>query len=301
MHRTMLAAALALTVLSSAVAAPAPTLTLEKIMAEPDWIGSPVVGPYWSADAKAVYYHLKRSASPIRDLHRIDLGSGSDSVVDASAMANADGPPVYDAAGRQAAFVRNGDVFVRDVASGGLRQITRTPGAESEPRFSADGRMLTFRSGHDWFVHDIATGVTAPAAVLKTEKDPDASKPDDLRDLQLRLFTTLKRNHDDKRTLRQHADDMQKADPTRAPLPFYLGDDIKLLDSDVSPDGRWLLVVTAKKTEDGRHGDLMRYVTESGYEEVEKERVRVGRNPPLSQSVQLLDLIAHQAYPLSLD
>ena len=60
-----------------AVAAPAtaasqPDLTLEKIMADPDWIGPPVKDAYWSADGRTVYYSLKRSASPISDLHRID-------------------------------------------------------------------------------------------------------------------------------------------------------------------------------------------------------------------------------------
>ena len=40
-------------------------------------------------------------------------------------------------------------------------------------------------------------GVTSPAAVVKTEKDPNAPpKPDDLRDMRLRTFSTLKRLHD---------------------------------------------------------------------------------------------------------
>ncbi|MBS0516348.1 MAG: S9 family peptidase [Proteobacteria bacterium] len=286
----------------AAVAVPSPTL--ETIMADPAWIGSPPQNPFWSVDGKAVYYSARRKDSALVDLHRVDLADGKDSVVDGAAMAASDGTDaVYDLAGTRAAFARNGDIFVRDLRNGALTQVTRTPERESAPQFSADGRRLSFRAGNDWFVHDLASHVTAPAAVLKSEKDPDA-KPadDDLRDFQLRTFSTLARLKDEKEARRTHAEELRRADPTRAAAPFFLGEEVKVLDTELSPDARFLLVVTmAKKHDEGRHGELTRYVTESGYEEFEKERVRVGRNAPAPQSLQLLDLVAHKAYPLALD
>src|SRR5271169_3248257 len=99
-------------------------ISLEKIMADPDWIGPPVSEPYWSADGKTIYYSLKRSGSPIVDLHRLDIAKGKDDALDAAAMPAADGPAVYDLAGKRAAFVRNHDIFVRDLSSGRLTQIT---------------------------------------------------------------------------------------------------------------------------------------------------------------------------------
>src|SRR5439155_14744019 len=110
---------------------------------------------------------------------------------------------------------------------------------ESAPQFSPDGRSLSFRSGNDWFAHNLDLGVTAPAAVLKTEKDPDDAKADDLRDLQLHLFATLKRKHDDKHAEREHNETLQRGDATRAPLPFYLGDDVQIVDTQLSPDANW--------------------------------------------------------------
>jgi len=101
------------------------SLTLEKIMADPDWIGAPVVEPYWSVDGRAVYYSLKRKGSKLMDLHRIDLATAADAILEPAARANADMPPVYDRAGARAAFVRNGDVFVRVVACGKLQEINR--------------------------------------------------------------------------------------------------------------------------------------------------------------------------------
>ena len=288
---------------ATASAASQQDLTLESIMADPDWIGSAVRNPYWSADGRAVYYSLKRLGSPINDLHRIDPKSGRDQVLDAPAMADAEGRAIYDRAGRHAAFVRNGDIFVRDLANGRLTQITRTPQKKSAPQFSLDGRLLSFRVDNDWYVHDFGSGVTAPAAIVRAEKDPNAPPAaDDLRDMQLRTFSTLKRLHDEAELTRTHDEALQKGDATRPVLPFYLGDERIIRGAELSPDARWMIVITeAKSHVMGREGQLTRYVTESGYEEFEKERVRVGRNPPAPQSLMLLDLAAHAMYALPTD
>lgn len=284
-------------------AAPARAVTLEQAMADPDWIGPPVQQPYWSVDGRSVYYRLKRSGSPVRDLHRVDLADGRDAIVDPAAMAHADGPDAtFDRSRRRAAFVRNGDVFLRDVASGRLTQVTRTPQAEASPQFSADGRALQYRSGSDWFVYDIAAGVSGPAAIVRAEKDPEAKKPDDLAQQQLRYFSTLRKLKADREAQKKHADEFAGGDPTRAPLPFYLGDDVKIEATSLAPDGRHLLVVTTSKGYDaGRSGKLQRFVTESGYEEQEDERTRVGRNDPAPQSLLLLDLGARKQQALALD
>ncbi len=276
-------------------------LTLETIMADPDWIGPPVEQPYWSVNGTAVYYQLKRSGSAIRDLHRLQLTNGDDQVIDGAAMALSDGrDAVFDTAHHNGAFIRNGDVFVRELANGTLRQITRTPQEEAAPQFSADGRSLQFHVGNDWYVHDLASGVTAPLAIVKLEKDPTDKKPDALRDLQLHWFSTLKQAHDDTDAARHHAEDLQRADPTRAPLPFFIDDDIQIADSAASPNGRWLLLVTTPKAyEAGKVGKLTRYVTESGYEEFEDERTRVGRSDPAPHSLLLLDLEKHEKFALA--
>ena len=303
---SVLAAAVFVVVLAP-MGAPAsaaePGLSLEKIMADPDWIGPPVRDAYWSADGRTVYYSLKRAGSPISDLHRIDPVGNKDQIVDAAAMANADAPAIYDRAGKRAAFVRNKDIFVRDLGTGRLTQITRTPLPKSDPHFSADGRLLSFRVDNDWFVHDFGSGVTTPAAIVKAEKDPNAPPAaDDLRDMQLRTFSTLKKLHDEKEAARLHNEELQKGDVTRPVLPFYLGDDVVIRGTELSPDARWLMVVTEVKSHvKGREGQLTRYVTESGYEEFEKERLRVGRNPPAPQSLMLLNLADHTMHALATD
>jgi dipeptidyl aminopeptidase/acylaminoacyl peptidase len=300
MHRVFLACLVALL---SFAAAPARAITLEQAMANPDWIGPPVENAYWSTDGRSLYYDLKRNGSPVRDRHRIDPTDARDSVIDPVAMATADGADaVFDRARTRAAFVRNGDVFVRELASGRLLQVTRTPETEASPQFSADGRSVQYRSGNNWFSWDIAGAIGGPAAILKLGKDPDAKKPDDLGQDQLRWFSTLRQIKADREAQKQHGDEFAKGDPTRAPLPFYLGDEVTIEGTSLSPDGRWLLVVTSPKGhEGGKQGKLQRFVTESGYEEQEDERTRVGRADPAPQSLLLLDLARHAQNALAVD
>ena len=298
MPRTPLAALVALLVFA---VAPAQAITIEQAMADPDWIGPPVQHPYWSVDGQSVYYSLKQNGTQIRDLHRIGLADGKDAIVGPEAMPAADGADaVFDRTHTRAAFVRNGDVFIRDVATARLTQVTRTAQRESAPQFSADGRALQYRSGNDWFVYDIAGGIGGPAAVVKAEKDPDAKKPDDLADLQLKFFSTVREIKADRDAQKKHDEAFEKADPSRAPRPFYVGDDVRIEGTSLAPDGRWLLVFTTPKAyEKGKAGKLQHFVTESGYEEQQDERTRVGRNDPAPQSIVLLDLAEHAQYKLA--
>jgi dipeptidyl aminopeptidase/acylaminoacyl peptidase/cytochrome c556 len=120
--------------------------------------------------------------------------------------------------------------------------------------------------------------------------------------MQLRTFDTLRKLHADKDTLRRQDALDRLADATRAAAPFHLGESVRILETVLSPDAHWLVVVTeSKSAAPGLEGKLTRYVTESGYEEPETERLRVGRNPPAPQSLWLLDLRRHVVHPLPLD
>ena len=265
-------------------------LTIEQAMADPDWIGPPVERAWWSWDGRQAQLLLKREGSPVRDTWRQPIEGGALHKVADAERADLDAPePVYDPQRRRTVFVRNGDVFVRDLATGTLVQLTRTAAAESRPLFAADGGVL-WRAGNDWFKWN-AGGGTVQVASLKAEKDPAAPpRPDALREQQLRTLDTLRTDRERREAQRSQEDRWRKADPTRAPGPAWLGEEVEIVDSSLSPDARHLLVVTKKKGADaGRAGKMPTYVTESGYEEFEDVRTRVGRNDPLPHTLWLVD------------
>src|SRR6185312_11298204 len=137
---------------TSAATASAPQkLTLEQIMADPDWIGPPVEDEYWSVDGRSVYFKLKRKGSSIEDLYRVPADGGTPVKLSGTELATADGPPMFDRAHDRAAYIRHGDVFVRDVASGTTRQITRDDADKFGLQISADGQLVSWSQGNEWF------------------------------------------------------------------------------------------------------------------------------------------------------
>ena len=299
MHKfsiALLAAALALPASAST------PITLDQAMADPDWIGTPVENAWWGLDSRTVYFKQKRAGSPLRDTWV--AANGKPRLVADSELADMDSNlVVFNRERTRAAMVRNGDLFERDLKTGRLVQLTRGAATRALPQYSADGKQVQYRLGHDWYSWDRASRISAPLALPRATKDPAAAPDDDaLRAMQLRLIQTLKRQKDERDALRARSEQERLADPTRAPAPIYLGDKIVIQASSLAPNGKWLLLVTAPKTVDaGRVGKMPRYVTESGYEEFDDQRTRVGRNLPAPHTLKLVELATGKVSDLAYD
>ncbi|MGB9107331.1 MAG: prolyl oligopeptidase family serine peptidase [Telluria sp.] len=296
----------ALAGLSAAAATAAVPVTLDQAMADPDWIGNAVETAWWSWDGKQVLYKQKRAGSPVRDVYATGAQAGLNKArkVEDAEFARLDGFLVtYNPQRTRAAFLRSGDLFERDLKTGELVQISRASGVDVKAvQYSSDGRGVQFRVGDDWAVWDRATRLISPLAAPRAAKDPAVQEPDALRDMQLRLIATLKRQKSERDATRARDEEVRRADPTRAPAPIYLGDKLAILATHLSPDGRWLLVVTGPKDGDkGRAGKMPRYVTESGYEETSEERTRVGRKAPQPDGLKLVNLQTREVKDLSFD
>jgi dipeptidyl aminopeptidase/acylaminoacyl peptidase len=286
---------------ASAQTPPAP-LTIEQVMADPDWIGPGIDNAWWQWDGQQVQYQLKRNGSPVRDTFRQPVEGGAAQRVGDTERAGLDaGNPAYDTQRQRMVFARNGDIFLRDLRSGALTQLTRSNETESRPQFARDGGVI-WRAGNDWY-HWAPGGGTSQVAVVKAARDPNATpKADVLREQQLATLATLRKDKEQRDALRTQEDAWRKADPTRAAGPVYLGDEVEIVDSALSPDGRHLLVVTqAKGADEGQAGKMPKYVTESGYEEFQEVRTRVGRNNPVPHKLWLVDTVAGSATELKFD
>ncbi|SFC01634.1 S9 family peptidase [Massilia yuzhufengensis] len=283
-------------------AAASTPITLDQAMAHPDWIGTPAETAWWSWDSKAVFYKQKRTGSPIRDTWQVAQG-GKPKLVNDAELAKIDGMDVaYNPSQTRVLMLRNGDLFERDLKSGALLQITRGATRLEAPQYSSDERSVHYRIGTDWYSWERATKVVGPVALPRAAKDPAVNEADPLRDQQLRLIATLKRQKDERDALRERMNEQRRSDPSLPPAPIYFGDKVSIESSALSPDGRWLVVVLeAKGADKGRVGKMPRYVTESGYEEFDDQRTRVGRNLPPAHALKLVDLRTNKVQDLSFD
>ena len=284
-------------------------LTLEQIMADPDWMGNPPEDPYWSDDGRSIYYERQREGvGPQRkDLYRVDLSTGAAGKavpIDPAQRAKADGRGERNRQRTRKVYVLKGDVFAKDLRTGEVRQLTRTDMGEADPHFLADGRRVWFHRGTDIFVYDLETGTLSQPAVLRLEKDPLDKEPNQLAEDQSRLFDVIRQKQEKEKRDREEDRALEKSDPTRAPLPWYLDKKdkkVKIENTILSPSGDWLAVVTSPKEEGAaKPSKLPMYVTESGNVETRDVRAKVGAEKPLPQSLILLDLKQHERHDVDL-
>ena len=249
------------TVLSPPALAQTP-LTLEDVAKDGLWFGPAVWSSWWSADAQALYYKVGRKFSPDSVTYRLDRRTNATAEVAQADLATLDGAELhYDRDRTRALFVSDdGNLFLRQLSSGTLTQLTDSPEFEASPMFSADGRQVFFQRDYDWFAWN-ADGAIAPVLRLKAENAP----------------------------------------PTPAANTTYLGDQVEVYTSSLSPDGRHALVITIPKAFDRGQPILMpRYLTESGYPDLEDiGGTRVG-SPEPPQTVWLVDAQQQTVQPLDL-
>lgn len=276
-------------------------------MAHPDWLGRQPEGPYWSSDGDSVYFQRKREGEETRDLYRLDLDERETVLVSDRDRAGAEtAGGNWDRERRRRVFVKAGDVFVRDLdRDGSLIQITRTATTETTPFFTAGGDVA-FRRAGVWFVRERETGLLRQPFDVRTDDDPQQSRSEqDLRAgylerQQPRLLEIVRQRRErEERNLEVHRE-RQAADPSRPALPHYLGKEVEVAGSALSPALDRLLVRTRPKERDeGLRDRMPNYVTATGMVDVEEVRMKVGTAETAGETLLLLR--AGDAEPATLD
>jgi dipeptidyl aminopeptidase/acylaminoacyl peptidase len=285
----------------------AESITLDRIMSDPEWLGRSPEGGYWSDDGKSVYYQRPRAGSKQRDLFQSDLSGNLLRVVadaDRGTVDSAEGEVSRD--GQLKVYEREGDLFLKNLSTGIVRQLTRTRQRESSPRFMSDGKRLMFTRDGVVLARHLKDGQEVQLVDIRMEKDPEENLNKDregfLPEQQERLFEIVQKERKEAEEARQRDREEEAADRTRATRPFYLGDSHRLQDLQVSTNGRWCLVIlSSKNSTEGTPDKMPEYVDESGYVQVRNVRSLVGTERPASDQLLLLDLVKHTQIELKLN
>jgi dipeptidyl aminopeptidase/acylaminoacyl peptidase len=280
----------------------AQNLTLEQIMADPDWLGNPPENAYWGADNRTIFFEQKRRGSKLKNLISVDSNDGA-----IAEIAESDWSDTFQASivlspvGNGRAWVYSGDIYMSN--DHGTHQVTRTATIESSPMFMSDGLRVAFERDGQMFVFNPATGLSGQITNLQFEKDPaDEGEFDVLKAHQEPLYEQLRNARKDKEEARERSNLLYAVDDALSATPVYMGDKVTSQGHSLSPNGRWLIVVTRKKDFDtGKKGSMPNYVTTSGYTEIKELRPRVGRNGRAPQSIWLIDLENGDKHEIAID
>ncbi len=273
-------------------ASPEP-MTLERIMADPDWMGTPPRDAYWAQDGSAVYYTKKRIGERVDDLWRIPLATGEAEVVELEHLAShGTSSGDFNADRTLRAFVRHGDLYVQDLGTGTIRQLTRTAAGYVSPKFLLDGRIAV-RAGSAFHAYNLDTGTLERIAEIRFESDPTARQPASgyMAEQQRRLISVIAERQQREADARTRGTVEIDRDAGRPSRPFYLGENRQLVTAELSPNGRWLLVATMASPRNGPRRDTVPFfITNDGTTENRPVRPFVGDGEPGPHEFAILDL-----------
>ncbi|TCI04709.1 S9 family peptidase [Corallincola luteus] len=268
-------------------------LTLEQIMAHPDWMGNSPVSPHWDSNSKQIYYQQKIAGSEQYQLLQHSLTeTGNGQIIplgEQYKVGHSTG--VTNADNSHRAYIWQGNLLLETLSDGKITVLTQSSEQDAAPQWLNSG-LLAFQRGSNYFFVDIHTGHIRQLTDLRLEEQPEAvpEPADHIAREQHKLiaYVALKQQRAAEKEAHQKA--QQAADPTSSVSPVYLGKDQRIVASSLSPNGDKIILVL-QAVQSPMEGNIMpNYITDDGRIESVKVRARVHDEVAPQNQFVLLDL-----------
>ena len=293
---------------ASVVVTPADTgssaITLEQAMAHPDWLGRQAERAFWAADSKTVVYAQKQQGNELRDLFTQAVDSQAASQVALNKLHTLGaGDAVYSVDRTQQAYVFEGNIFVKNINTGAITQITHDSAKQSKPQFLTDGN-LAYRQGNTFYKVDLATGLQAELVNLHLSDAPKGvTEPETyIAKEQHKLIDYIALTHKNKKDKQARKEQLNQQNSSIADAQFYLGKGNELADVQLSPNGKALIAVVTEAKPWRDEADIMpNYIADDARVKAEKVRRRVADEKPQTSQVIYIDLTEQTQTALAFD
>mgnify|MGYP000611774870 CR=1 FL=1 len=249
-------------------------LTIEQMMQGETFVGYLPENPFWSEDSKTIYFSWNPNMDMLRSLYKIGLNESKPIKVSTEEQKTLASNGVYNKARTRKLYVKNGDLYLLELATSQATQITNTLDNEGNPQFSADERMVIYALNGNLFTWEIESGATMQRTNFKRgikRDDPKKTANEEwLQEQQLELFGIL-RERKAERELREKRDKELEA---KRPKEYWYGEK-NMGGIQASPDLKFI-TFRLTKTAPEKRTDVPNYVTESGATEDLRARTKVG-------------------------
>tara|TARA_R110002167_G_scaffold73942_20_gene207297 strand:+ start:1130 stop:3622 length:2493 start_codon:yes stop_codon:yes gene_type:complete len=277
-------------------------LSLEQIMADPDWIGNEPEQAYWSDDNQHVIYKRKQQGTPLRDLWLKSLNDSSNGQLVGLAVQHnvAYKNRVISVDKKLSAWIFEENIFYKNLITGEIRQLTQDSSKPSNLRFLLDGK-LSFQAGDSIIVLDPINGFREQRASWQFAQEPTAleAPQDYIAEQQQRLIQVIAKKRAEQKLRFEQQQQLQAQNSSLRPLPFYFPKDHETVAASLSPNGRWLVLATQVANPERDASDIMpNYINENGRIKTDDVRQRVADAHPVEQTLWLLNLVEHSVQKL---
>ena len=138
------------------------TLTVEKIMRDPKWIGNSPSGLNWSYDSKYLYFNWnpdKAYSDSLYYITREDLHPHKTTYSQRQSMHPA-ARVVFNTSRTSIVYEFEGDIFIADTKTGKERRITQTAERELNPQFAFNDTRVVYSRAQNLYSWNMADGLT---------------------------------------------------------------------------------------------------------------------------------------------
>jgi dipeptidyl aminopeptidase/acylaminoacyl peptidase len=276
------------------------TLTIEKIMRDPKWIGVAPSNIRWSDDSRKVYFNWNPKSAGRDGLFYITPANIKP--VQLTTEEERSLPPENGSWNKKhtlKAFEKNGDIYLSDIKTGKVTQLTSTTEREAIPVFTKDENAVVFSKENNLYKLSFAKGELVQltnfvkTASSPTKKNTDNQQEKYLKKQQLELFDIIKVEDKDRKL-----DSIERKEMALPKLKEIVYGDKRVNGVQLSPDGRYITYRLIQPAEGARNGIVPNYVTGSGFTEDIPNRTKVGA--PQSSSVSyVFDTQRDSVYAIS--
>jgi dipeptidyl aminopeptidase/acylaminoacyl peptidase len=278
-------------------------ITLEKIMSDPKWIANSPQRASWLPNSKEIVYAQNKAEGSLKDTFVMSVDDANAVKQSLSELHKSQLSSItYNTDKSLAAYTYKGDVFVLEVKTNVLTQLTKTSARESSPQFLNNGALVYWLNNTAYSV-DLTTNLSSELVKLSMSDQPKAPKgPQDLiAKEQHELIDYVAKKHQDNVERHNETEQIREQNDAVVNATYYLGAGQRLVRAELSPNGDKLFAVTAKRTQWRGEDDLMpNYIGQDGRIQFEEVRRRVSDATPNQQNFWLIDLSKSGADKLSI-
>jgi dipeptidyl aminopeptidase/acylaminoacyl peptidase len=254
---------------------PKALLTLEELaLGSEKWAGSAPTEVRWSADGSKLDFMWNPERGDHSQMYELDVhavGAQPHIIPDGEVRWLSSNPGVRNKLNTLKVYAFHGDLYLHNLRTGETRIISQTADQDVAPRFSFDQRCVVFERGENLFEWMIESGETRQLTNFRRGLDPEETPVLSQQDLEFKerqneLFGSIRQQE------KSQEEQQELARRERGPFPdaTYLKQNEKIYDLQLSPDGRFVTFVQFDFPPEPKFIEMPKYVTESGYVELEK-------------------------------
>jgi len=286
-----------------------PKLSLEKIMAGQEFIGSPPSSPAWAIDGQTLYFQWKKPGEKSAELYSVTLTNPVPVKITREKILQ--NPPSgsfvrsrlgfgfglafgrfgtqwqWDKNKKRLLVNQNGEIFLYDLASKKAEQLTSTDQPETNLGFTFDQKKIYYLVGDNLFLLSLTDRSLRQLTSFTREKQPEPKKTSEMEkwyeDQQRALFKELFRmGFEGAESFRRQADLLPAlSQVTSRRKPFFLNENQRIVMTEPSPDEKFVLFLLNEQLPAAKNTIVPNYVTRSGYTETISSHTKAAENPQL--------------------